>query len=152
MSATKFQRSYCLSAALAVGVAVVWHRLGYPYSLDEALFLHRLSVAHANNAQTLDLGELMPGNWEMVCESGGYDGALYLERYGRTYEPVGPPQDSAWGLIFISTDGSFKAASGSCRVPGLQPLPGCLERPEALLVRSERGRTDCPEFVAAKYK
>jgi hypothetical protein len=152
MSATKSKHRFWLSTALVVGLLFVWHRLGYPYSLDEARFLHRLSVAKANNAQTLNLAELMPGDWEMVCESSGYDGPLYLKRYGKTYEPVGRPQDSAWGLIFISADGSFTSASGSCRVPGLQPLPGCREKPEALLVRSEHGRVDCPEFVAAKHK
>lgn len=152
MSAAKSGRRYGLGLAVLVGLLVLWHRLGYPYSLDEARFLHRLSVAKANDARTLNLAELMPGDWEMVCESHGYDGPLYLARYGKTYAPVGPPQDAAWGLIFISADGSFKAASGSCRVPGLLPLPGCQEKPEAILVRTERGRADCPEFVAARHK
>ncbi len=152
MSTRHSKRRYWLGAATFLGILLVWHRLGYPYSFDEAHFLYRLSLAKANNAQTLNLAELMPGDWEMVCESSGYDGPRYLERYGRTYEPVGHPQDSSWGLIFISADGSFTAASGSCRAPGLEPLGGCLERKEALLVRSERGRADCPVFVSAKHK
>ena len=152
MSATKSERHYWLGVAALLGMLFIWHRLGYPYSFDEARFLYRLSEAKANNAQTRDLAELMPGDWEMVCESDGYDGPLYLERYGKTYEPVGRPQDASWGLIFISADGSFTAASGSCREPGLEPLGGCLERKEALLVRSERGRADCPVFISAKHK
>lgn len=152
MSTRHSKRRYWLGAVTFLGILLVWHRLGHPYSFDEAHFLYRLSLAKANNAQTLNLAELMPGDWEMVCESSGYDGPLHLERYGRTYEPVGHPQDSSWGLIFISADGSFTAASGSCRAPGLEPLGGCLERREALLVRSERGRADCPVFVSAKHK
>ena len=152
MPAISLKRSLWLIAAALPGILLLWHQLGYPYSFDEARFLYRLSLAKANNAQTLNLAKLMPGDWEMVCESSGYDGPRYLERYGRTYEPVGHPQDSSWGLIFISADGSFTAASGSCRAPGLEPLGGCLERKEALLVRSERGRADCPVFVSAKHK
>lgn len=152
MPAISLKRSLWLIAAALPGILLLWHQLGYPYSFDEARFLYRLSLAKANNAQTLNLAELMPGDWEMVCESSGYDGPLYLERYGRTYEPVGRPQDSSWGLIFISADGSFTAASGSCRAPGLEPLGGCLERKDALLVRSERGRADCPVFVSTKHK
>jgi hypothetical protein len=142
---------YWLGTTAFLGILLLlWHWLGYPYSFDEARFLFRLSVAKAQNAQTLNLAELMPGDWEMVCESHGYDMPLYLDRYGKTYDPVGPAQDSTWGLIFISADGSFKSASGSCRAPGLLPLGGCLERKDAVLVRSEHGRADCPAFVSAK--
>ncbi len=152
MSATKSKRHHWIGAAAILGILLIWHRLGDPYSFDEARFLYRLSLAKAQNAQTLNLAEMMPGDWEMVCESHGYDGPLYLERYGRTYAPVGPAQDSTWGMIFISADGSFTAASGSCRVPGLQPRPGCLEKAEAILIRAQRGRADCPEFVSMKHK
>ena len=151
MTARKARRHPIFIGSLAiVGLALAWHRLGYPDSFDEARFLHRLSVAKADDARTLDLAALMPGDWEMVCESHGYDGPRYIERYGRSYEPVGAAQDSAWGLIFIAADGSVTGAAGSCRVPGLLPLGGCLERAQAVLVRAEGGRTDCPAFVAGK--
>lgn len=92
-------RRHALAGLLALGtlvaLAVIWLRMGAPYSLDEALFLYRLSVARVDDAAQIDLGKMMPGDWEMVCESHGYDGPLYLERYGRTYQPVGPAQDSA---------------------------------------------------------
>jgi hypothetical protein len=88
----------------------------------------------------------MPGDWELVCESHGYDGPLYLKRYNKIFEPVAPPQDGVWGLIFISNDGSYKSAVGSCRVPGVRLYTnGCTERGQAVLLRGT-SHGECPEF------
>lgn len=131
------------TAALFLG----WHVLGYPYSLDEARFLHKASSQIAAGAKELDLAELMPGNWELVCESHGYDGPKYLERYNKVFEPASRRQDEAWGLIFISADGSYRSAAGSCSVRGLRfGSRGCLERTKAIFVR-ELENGGCKSFM-----
>jgi hypothetical protein len=128
-----------------------WRWLGYPISLDEAFFLRKLSSQVTSGAQELRLPDLMPGDWELVCESHGYDGPLYLKRYNKTFEPVAPPQDGVWGLIFISNDGSYKSAVGSCRAPGVRLYTnGCTERNQAVLLRGTN-HGGCPEFTA-KYR
>jgi hypothetical protein len=113
-----------------------WHLLGYPYSLDEARFLHKASGQISSGAKELDLAKLMPGDWELVCDSHAYDGPLHLKRYNKTFEPASRAQDDAWGLIFISPDGSYQSASGSCRVLDAElSTDGCIERAKAKFVR-----------------
>lgn len=125
-----------------------WRWLEYPISADEAFFLRKLSSEVTSGAQELRLPDFMPGDWELVCESHGYDGPFYLQRYNRTFEPAAPPQDSVWGLIFISNNGSYKSVVGSCREPGvLLYMNGCIERDQAvLLLDADYG--ECPKFTA----
>lgn len=143
-----FKTSHKLLVAFGGFLALLfgWRWLGYPTSLDEASFLRKLSSQVTSGTQELRLSDLMPGDWELVCESHGYDGPLYLKRYNKIFEPVAPPQDGVWGLIFISNDGSYKSAVGSCRVPGVRLYTnGCTERGQAVLLRGT-SHGECPEF------
>lgn len=134
-------------AGLPIALFLGWRLLGYPYSLDEANFLHRASAQISSGANALNLAELMPGDWELVCESHGYEGPMYLERYDKTFEPVSRFQDAAWGLIFISADGSYRTAAGSCSPGGVRfSTNGCIERAEATFVR-EPEKDGCTNFT-----
>lgn len=109
------QRKYFSGAiVLALALLFTWGKLGYPQSLAEARFLSRLKSAASEDVQQISLTELMPGDWETVCQSHGYDGSLHLEKYDKTFPSVGAPQDRAWGLIFIRTDGAYEPISSSC--------------------------------------
>jgi len=116
-----------------------WSMFGYATSFDEAVFLRRLSAEVSSGALEIKLLELMPGDWEVVCESHGYDGPLYLKRYNKTFDPVAPPQDAVWGLIFISKNGSFSSAVASCRTSKVKlNTNGCTERENAILIREPK--------------
>jgi hypothetical protein len=147
MSQWKSLRGLLAISIVAAALGALWVSLGSPSSLGEARFLNRVASAIKNDTQELSLPELMPGNWELVCDSHGYDGPLYLKQYGRTYPPVAPPQDGVWGLLFISSDGSFVSAVGSCRYPGVQlDANGCTKRSRASLrVQPEYG-SSCRRF------
>lgn len=131
-----------------VCTVIAWSVLGCPTSIDEAVFLRRVSSSASAGSQELKLAQLMPGDWELVCESHGYDGPLYLRRYERTYPPAAPSQDGVWGLIFIAKDGSYRSAVGSCGRVGanltFEPHV-CIDRPRAILVLAGN-RTSCPTF------
>ena len=140
------------ASLIAIGAllcaAAAWSFLGYPTSLDEALFLRKLSSSISSGSQQLKLADLMPGNWELVCESHSYDGPQYLKRYEKTYPPAAPPQDRVWGLIFIAKDGSYRSAVGSCGRIGayLSLAPhGCIERSQAILTLAGN-RASCATF------
>ena len=147
--------SHCMTKNLRTRIVLVgvvllaiggWRLFGFATSLDEAIFLWRLSSKVSSAAVDIKLSELMPGDWELVCESHGYDGPLYLARYNKTFNPVAPAQDAVWGLIFISKDGSFTSAVASCRTSGVSlGTNGCTERESALLIR-ERNSADCLVF------
>lgn len=143
-----------LSIAMCATLSMLgaWMALGQPNSVQELLFLARLAAARMSSEANLKLSDLMPTEWETVCESHGYDGPLTLQRYHRTYQPVAPPQDAIWGLIFIKPDGSFTKAVGSCRFPGVQVriAGGCLASRSANLkqVPDEVGNTACTRYLA----
>jgi hypothetical protein len=125
---------------LAAGLLTIvgWFMLGCPYSLDEAIFLRKLSARISSGDVSISLPELMPGDWELVCESHGYDGPLYLKRYDKTFEPAAPMQDGVWGLIFIAKDGSYSSAVASRRSSSAYlRVDGCTERAQAILVRDD---------------
>lgn len=150
-SPTKSERSRAslITASLLLVSGVAWFVLGFPTSLGEALFLGRLSAKAKAGSGESKLSELMPGDWELVCDSHGYDGPLYLERYNKTYPPAAPPQDGVWGLIFISKDGSYRSAVGSCDRIGayvtFEPSE-CLERSQATVIRAATSKS-CPSFL-----
>jgi hypothetical protein len=141
-------RIFLIIAGTLVSATIAWSLLGYPTSIDEALFFRRLSSKVSEGSQELRLSELMSGDWELVCDSHFYDGPLYLKRYDKTYPPAAPPQKGVWGFIFIAEDGSYRSAVGSCASTGaylsFEPL-GCIERSMAVLVREEKARS-CPAF------
>jgi hypothetical protein len=123
-----------------------WSLFGYATSFDEAVFLRRLSGEVSAGSLEIKLPELMPGDWEIVCESHGYDGPIYLKRYNKTFDPVAPPQDAVWGLIFIAKDGSFSSAVASCRTSTVMlNTNGCTERENAILIREPK-QEKCPVF------
>src|SRR5688572_5530211 len=93
-----------------------WLALGAPFSIAELRFNHRVGEAVRNGSNSLDLGTLMPGNWELVCSSNCYDGSgPYVAEYNRRYPVVSACQDRSWGLVFIARDGSYTSAAGDCR-------------------------------------
>jgi hypothetical protein len=125
------------TAAVLALLLFGWSRLHYPYSYAEALFLPSLISASSNDMEKIDLAELMPGDWETVCESHGYDEPLHLTKYQKTFPTAGAMQDGSWGLIFIRSDGSFNLVSSSCRAGVYLHFSGnrCQLREKAMLVQ-----------------
>jgi len=140
-----------LLVALAI-VGTLWDFSLLPTSLDEGLFRYRLSEKTIHGAQVINLSELMGGDWEVVCESHGYNGPLYLKKYGRTYPPAAPPQDGIWGLVFIAKDGSPRYVVGSLKHGGanINITSGCIERSNAVLIRS--GPSPSPTYSLLRYR
>jgi hypothetical protein len=123
-----------VAASVALFVAAsVWVYEGAPLTMAEATFLHR--VHREVNNERINLSLLMPGKWEQVCGAHGYSGPFYVEKYNRTYSPAGAADDGAWGLLFISSDGSFVPASGNCRLNGARLfVRGCVSRETAVML------------------
>lgn len=136
-----------LAALFGLCVATLaWLNLGAPHSLAEWRFLRSVEQAAATGHTGLDLAALMPGEWEMVCDSDGRAGPLHVPRYGRTYEAAGPLRDRAWGLLFIGTDGSPTPVAGSCEGQGVElSVAGCKTRSEAAVTLVNRD-TSCAYF------
>jgi len=127
-------------AAIVVSLALlfVWSKLGYPQSLAEVRFFFKLKSVASENVQKINLTELMPGDWETVCESHGYYGPLHVKKYNKTFPAAGAMQDGAWGLIFIKTDGTYEPISSSCGQGAYINFPaGCLSRDESILIREK---------------
>jgi len=129
-----------------------WSKLHYPYSYNEAVFLSNFLSSVSNNVEKLNFGELMPAEWEVVCESNGYDEPLYLEKYKKEFPSVGGMQDGAWGLIFIKTDGSFYSVSSTCRSGAYIYFSRarCLPREKAVLIKEKeilKGK-NCETFTS----
>ena len=142
----KNPHNFSLVVACLVTGFFGWRWLGYPSSLGEAHFYRNLSFEVKSGAKQLKLVELMPGDWELVCGAHGYGGDFHLRKYNRTYSAVGATQDGAWGMIFISADGSFTAANGGCSsAQALLSLEGCHNRHDAVMVR-EDNEAKCPSF------
>lgn len=139
MKKSEFVRAVFFCVAIA---ATAWWLAGSPHSLAEARFLSALRERASDN--TLDLGRLMPGDWELACDAHGYGGDFRVERYGRTYPAVGQMQDGAWGIVFIRADGTFKTAASTCSASGvLLELKGCVPRANAVVHRVEKANR-CP--------
>ncbi|MFS2033462.1 hypothetical protein ACEN8I_05490 [Polaromonas sp. CT11-55] len=139
-------RGFLGTAALVFTSLLIWSHFGYPQSLVEARFLFKLKSVAAGDVQEVNLTELMPGDWETVCDSHGYYGPLYLEKYNKTFPATGAMQDGAWGLIFIKTDGTYEPISSSCGQGAYVDFPaGCLSRDESVLVREMASEpSKCP--------
>lgn len=111
----------------------------YPYSIPEMKFYFRLNDAILTNKQVIRFDELFESDWEVVCESHGYDAAVVFN--GVTYPHAGDMQDGAWGFLFIYADGSFDSASSSCGKGAYLMFSGknCLPKSEAILHKMEHG-------------
>jgi hypothetical protein len=116
---------------LLAAVAVFFLAI-YLAKSDERTFVKVVQDQLRIGSEVIDLSTSMGDEWETVCNSHGYDSLITLSKYGRTYQPVGAPQDGAWGLIFIKKDGSFESVTGSCR-QGFDFDFGCLDRSNAKL-------------------
>lgn len=132
---------------------IMWCKLRYPYSYAEAIFLSNLTSISSNNIEKIDLGELMPTEWETVCESHGYDEPLYLEKYQKTFPAAGAMQDGAWGFIFIKPDGAFDRVASSCAAGVYLEFRGnrCLSRLDAILLKEKHHEySKCKAIFATK--
>jgi hypothetical protein len=103
---------------IIAGLGFLWAIGLIPASIDEALFRYRLRMfAHSNTVQTM-ISDLATFDWELVCSNHPYDEPLFLEKYGRWYEPPVEGSKAVWGLAFIQQDGSPKYITGNCRDRG----------------------------------
>lgn len=130
-----------LGSFFAAGLILYfWMHLGYPWSYSEMIFLRKLKLASNSSSQQIDLVEIMPGNWETVCESNGYDESLYLTRYKKNFPTAGAMRSGSWGLIFIKNDGDFDLISSSCsRGTALEFKNNrCVPRKKAVLTREKK--------------
>ncbi len=133
-------------SCVSLAGATAWWLAGRPYSLAEARLLFALRAGA--DGPTLDLGRLMPGEWELACDAHGFGGDFRVERYGRTYPAVGQMQDGAWGIVFIRADGTFQTAASTCGASGvILDLGGCVLRGKAILHRTEKA-SSCPTLKA----
>jgi hypothetical protein len=133
-------------------VTTAWLAMGAPSSLAEARFYHRLANATSTSKAALDLSALMPGEWELVCSAHCYDGPLYLKKYDRKFPAVSACQDGSWGLIFISSNGSYTSAAGDCRSSSVEMnLDRCLPRGNANL-QPYRDRGGCLEYRNREHR
>lgn len=141
-----------IATGAVIFFVAIWRYFGSPTSFDEAVFLFKLSSSVSAGPSGLRLAEMMPGDWELVCESHSCDGPLYLKRYDKTYTPAAPSQDGVWGLIFIAKDGSYRSVVGSCGSVGVHldfDPRFCIERHEANLSLSSSRRELCATFSPA---
>lgn len=128
-----------LAAVLILFLTVYWS------GSDERAFVKGMQDQLRLGTGIIDLSKTMGDEWETVCHSHGYDGPITLKKYGRTYDPVGSPENGAWGLIFIKKDGSFDSITGSCR-QGFNFAFGCLDRSNAKLAYSTQDNA-CTRFA-----
>jgi len=148
MSVSRKSVAWLVSGSIgAFAVFMLWSFLLLPSSVAEFKFRRALLAKADSRSTQVELGSLMPGEWELVCNSHGYAGDLHLSKYNRTYPPVAPPQDGVWGLVFIASDGTYTSAVGSCRRGGAQVrVEGCVPRAQATLHLSQ-SQGVCPVFV-----
>lgn len=130
---------------------LLWSFSGFPRSWSEYQFHSKVRKFSDSTAAEILFKELIPADWETVCESHGYDGDLYLERYKKTYPAAGAMNDGAWGVIFVQPDGSHQSVSGSCASGAFIRFGSetCLNRNTAVLrrVSGNVGRR-CVQFEA----
>jgi hypothetical protein len=133
-------------AGIAAGF-MLWGAAGYPHSVAEALFLHRLAKQIEAGTDTIDLAALMPGDWELMCDGHAYNDGAYVAKYNRKYPAVSHSDKGAWGLLFISPDGSYNYASGTCPITNaLLDGSGCWPRDQAVLYRRRDRSQTCPLY------
>ena len=145
------------TSAFALGGFVclvgLWSHADYPLSFREALFYLRVSGTVRAGAPELRLDAHFPGEWETVCGSHCYSGSIHLSQNDRTYEPVSGCSDGAWGLIFISKDGTYGSASGKCHRTGFRLLvEGCLKRQDSIIPRDHVSRWPCAQYRAPVHR
>lgn len=117
-------------------------------SASQKLFYNKLDSLIQSNAAEINLSDIMEGDWEMACRSDGYDQNIHIAKYNRTYKPVGAMDENAWGVIFISADGTYKSVTGWCSKGGVSlNLRGCMDRAKSILYKREPQQGDnCPSY------
>ncbi len=148
-----FDIKFTLQSVLGIVLVLLllWYAAGFPRSYSEYLFHSGLNVFSASTASEIFLKSLMPAEWETVCESHGYDGDLYLEKYQKTYPAAGAMNDGAWGVIFIKPDWGYQSVSSSCANGAYIRFKSetCLNRDTAVLRRaSGNAGGRCVQFEA----
>lgn len=120
-----------------LSLLLIWKKMHYPSSYYEGVFFSNLEAALSFDPSQIDLSKLMTTDWEMACESHGYDESLYIEKYQKTFPTAGAMQDASWGIIFIKTDGTFYLISSSCSFGVYLEFHGnrCLKKNEAKLFK-----------------
>ena len=129
---------------------LLWHKLQYPTTVREAVFQWNLNSFLQSDAEQTTASALMPGDWELVCESNGYDAPLHLPKYEKTFPPVGAMRDGSWGIIFIENTASFRSASGSCKLGSYIDFPTdrCIQRSEAIIKKTNESREEsCRKLI-----
>jgi hypothetical protein len=117
--------------ALLFAIMTIWYWLTTKQNRD---FVSQVQKEIQSGSKELVFSKLKDGNWEMVCNSSGYDSGFHVKKYNKTYPQVGDAKDGAWGLIFIKSDGSYETITGSSG-DGFNFDFGCMSRESAKLVR-----------------
>jgi len=107
--------SFYLLIAFIIFAVAYWRIFNLPRSFLEYKFHSYLARYLNDKPEELNLVDFMDSDWELVCESHGYDEELYLKKYNKKFPTAGEMQDGAWGLIFIYKDGSYNLVSNSCK-------------------------------------
>jgi hypothetical protein len=85
----KHKISVFLAAVTVFFLVIYWSKY------DERAFVKEMQDQLRLGTGIIDLSKTMGDKWETVCHSHGYDGPITLKKYGRTYNPVGSPQDES---------------------------------------------------------
>jgi len=147
----KFRIAALVAALLAALLGCAWLARAW-FSLGQTRFIAQLERGFSSTG-TVPLSKLHPGDWQLVCESNGYDEPLHLAQFNKTYPNAGAMQDGAWGLLFIGADGQYEAIAGSC-ANGFHvtfPQRRCLPRAEAYLTYAEAKPGErCKQLIASR--
>lgn len=128
----------------------IWAWLNYPKSYNEAIFINKLSSFASSGRNYINISDITPFEWEIVCESNGYDEALYLEEFKKTYPIAGSPNDNSWGLLFIKKNGDYVSISSNCAAGVYLSFSKkvCIKKSEAILSRVESNK--CNNYFVAQ--
>lgn len=138
-----------VATSIVAGLLAIWIAAGTPWSFAEARFIQRLSSATKDASPNISLRTLMPGDWQLVCDAHCYQGEIRLSDFDKTFPPISDCTENAWGLLFISPDGSYTSARGGCgsNMPVYIRIGGCVSRERAVLKRTTRPFVACPSFA-----
>lgn len=141
--------SFYLMAAFIIFSVVYWLIFNLPRSFLEYKFHSDIARYLKDRPEEINLVDFMDSDWELVCESHGYDEELYLKKYNKKFPTAGEMQDGAWGLIFIYKDGGYNLVSSSCKggIYFTFLSNRCLSRENAKLFFKKYER-DCSYFSA----
>jgi hypothetical protein len=133
-------------------ILFIWRSQNYPRSWAEFKFIQNLQSINIEKNNEILISNLMPNDWETVCESHGYDGTLYVGKYNKTFPTAGAMQDGSWGLVFIQKNSEYEMVSSSCGQGVHVSFKGnrCLSRDNAILYYApKRSSSKCIHFETA---